>query len=126
MASRAPVDLTAWAGHRHRVPGWRPAVAGDHRRLGVADQFVSAALTRGAIGAVLGARLAYVANHLGSYDSPLKWFAIWNGGISLLGGIAGGLALGLPVIRRAGLPLWPVLDGIAPGLALGIAIGRGR
>jgi prolipoprotein diacylglyceryltransferase len=37
---------------------------------------------------------------------------------------AGGLALGLPVIRRAGLPLWPVLDGVAPGLALGIAIGR--
>jgi phosphatidylglycerol:prolipoprotein diacylglycerol transferase len=94
------------------------------RRLGIADQLVYAALTRGAIGAVIGARVAYVANHLGSYDSPLEWFAIWNGGISLLGGIAGGLALGLPVIRRAGLPLWPVLDGVAPGLALGIAIGR--
>ena len=94
------------------------------RRLGIADQLVYAALTRGAIGAVIGARLAYVANHFGSYDSPLEWFAIWNGGISLLGGIAGGLALGLPVIRRAGLPLWPVLDGVAPGLALGIAIGR--
>jgi prolipoprotein diacylglyceryltransferase len=73
---------------------------------------------------VLGARVAYVANHLGSNDSPLEWFAIWNGGILLLGGIAGGLALGLPAIRRAGLPLWPVLDGIAHGLALGIAIGR--
>lgn len=94
------------------------------RRLGIADQIVYAALTRGAIGALIGARLAYVANHLGSYDSPLEWFAIWNGGISLLGGIAGGLALGLPTIRRAGVPLWPVLDGVAPGLALGIAIGR--
>ncbi len=72
----------------------------------------------------MGARAAYVANHLGSYDSPLGWFAIWDGGISLLGGIAGGLALGLPVIRRAGLPLWPVLDGVATGLAVGIAIGR--
>lgn len=94
------------------------------RRLGIADQLVYAALTRGALGALIGARLAYVANHLGSYDSPLEWFAIWNGGISLLGGIAGGLALGLPIIRRAGVPLWPVLDGVAPGLALGIAIGR--
>ncbi len=94
------------------------------RRLGVDDQLVYAALTRGAIGAVVGARVAYVVNHLGSFDSPLEWVQIWNGGISLLGGIAGGLALGLPVIRRAGVRLWPVLDGVAPGLALGIAIGR--
>ncbi|MGH9247218.1 MAG: prolipoprotein diacylglyceryl transferase [Acidimicrobiales bacterium] len=94
------------------------------RRLGVSDQLVYAALTRGAIGAVAGARLAYVVNHLGSFDSPLEWIQIWNGGISLLGGIAGGLALGLPVMRRSGVPLWPVLDGVAPGLALGIAIGR--
>lgn len=94
------------------------------RRLGIDDQVVYAALTRGAIGAVIGARVAYVVNHLGSFDSPLEWLQIWNGGISLLGGIAGGLAFGLPVIRRAGVRLWPVLDGVAPGLALGIAIGR--
>ncbi|MGQ0618283.1 MAG: prolipoprotein diacylglyceryl transferase [Acidimicrobiia bacterium] len=94
------------------------------RRLGVADPLVYAALTRGAIGGVIGARVAYVVNHLGTFDSPLEWVQIWNGGISLLGGIAGGLALGLPVIRRAGVQLWPVLDGVAPGLALGIAIGR--
>lgn len=94
------------------------------RRLGISDQLVYAALTRGAIGAMLGARVAYVVNHLGSFDSPLESVQIWNGGISLLGGIAGGLALGLPVMRRAGLPLWPLLDGVAPGLALGIAIGR--
>lgn len=49
-----------------------------------------------------GARVAYVVNHLGSFDSPLEWVQIWNGGISL----------------------WPVLDGVAPGLALGITIGR--
>jgi len=94
------------------------------RRLGITDPLVYAALTRGGIGAVIGARVAYVVNHLGSFDSPLEWVQIWNGGISLLGGIAGGLALGLPVIRRAGVRLWPVLDGVAPGLALGIAIGR--
>ncbi len=90
------------------------------RRLGITDPLVYAALTRGGIGAVIGARVAYVVNHLGSFDSPLEWVQIWNGGISLLGGIAGGLALGLPVIRRAGVRLWPVLDGVAPGLALGL------
>lgn len=94
------------------------------RRLGIADQLVYAALTRGGIGAVLGARIAYVINHLGTFDSPVEWFQIWNGGISLLGGIAGGIALGLPIMRRSATPLWSVLDGVAPGLALGIAIGR--
>lgn len=55
------------------------------RRLGIADPLVYAALTRGGIGAVIGARVAYVVNHLGSFDSPLEWVQIWNGGISLLG-----------------------------------------
>jgi phosphatidylglycerol:prolipoprotein diacylglycerol transferase len=88
------------------------------------DDLVYRALTRGAVGALIGARVAYVANHLGDFDSPLEWFAVWNGGISLLGGIAGGLALGLPVVVRAGHPRWPTLDAVAPGLALGIAVGR--
>ncbi len=94
------------------------------RHRGIPDQLVYSALTRGGIGAVIGARVAYVVNHLGSFDSPLEWPQIWNGGISLLGGIAGGLALGLPVMRGEGVRLWPVLDWVAPGLALGIAIGR--
>lgn len=97
---------------------------GTTRRRGIPDQLVYSALTRGAIGALIGARVAYVVNHLGSFESPFAWVQIWNGGISLLGGIAGGLALGLPVMRGAGLRLWPVLDWVAPGLALGIAIGR--
>jgi phosphatidylglycerol:prolipoprotein diacylglycerol transferase len=97
---------------------------GATRRLAIPDDLVYQALTRGAIGAVIGARFAYVANHLSDFDGPLEWFAIWNGGISLLGGIAGGLALSLPVVLRAGHPLGPTLDAVAPGLALGIAVGR--
>lgn len=42
-----------------------------NRRPGVDDQLVYAALTRGGIGAVIGARVAYVVNHLGTFDSPL-------------------------------------------------------
>ncbi|MGQ0618107.1 MAG: prolipoprotein diacylglyceryl transferase [Acidimicrobiia bacterium] len=97
---------------------------GTTRRLAIPDELVYRALMRGGIGAVVGARVAYVVNHLGDFDNPLEWFAVWGGGISLLGGIAGGIALGLPVVLRAGHPLWATLDGVAPGLALGIAIGR--
>lgn len=98
----------------------RPAA----RRLGISDELLYTLLTRGAVGAVIGARLAYVANHLGSFDNPLEILAIWNGGISLLGGITGGILAAVPAIKRAGLDLWATLDAAAPGLALGILIGR--
>lgn len=94
------------------------------RRMGIADELVYQALVRGGVGAVIGARLAYVVNHLGDFSSPLEWFAIWNGGISLLGGITGGLLAGVPVLTRKDVRLWPLLDAVAPGLALGILIGR--
>lgn len=94
------------------------------RRMGLADELIYQALVRGGMGAVIGARVAYVVNHLGDFSSPLEWFAIWNGGISLLGGITGGLLAGVPVVTRKGTRLWPLLDAVAPGLALGIMIGR--
>lgn len=65
-----------------------------------------------------------MSSHFGDFSSPLEWFAIWNGGISLLGGITGGLLAGVPIVTRKGTRLWPLLDAVAPGLALGIMIGR--
>lgn len=97
---------------------------GATRRRGIADEVVYSMLYRAAIGAVIGARAAFVINHLGDFDSPLEPFAIWRGGISLLGGIAGGVIAALPIMRRERLPFLLVMDAAAPGLALGIAIGR--
>ncbi|MGH9244296.1 MAG: prolipoprotein diacylglyceryl transferase [Acidimicrobiales bacterium] len=94
------------------------------RARGFTDEQIYALLLRAILGAILGARIAYVINHLGEFDSPLEWLAVWRGGISLLGGIAGGVLAAIPVVRRAGLSVWQGLDATAPGLALGIAIGR--
>ncbi|MGH9268740.1 MAG: prolipoprotein diacylglyceryl transferase family protein [Acidimicrobiales bacterium] len=41
------------------------------RRRGTSDAHVYAMLTRAAVGAVIGARVAFVINHLGSYDNPV-------------------------------------------------------
>lgn len=97
---------------------------GDTRRRGIPDDDMYAILTRAGIGAVIGARVVYVVNHWSDYDSPLEWFQIWEGGISLLGGIAGALLAAAPEVRRRGLSFFPLMDLAAPWLPLGIAIGR--
>ncbi|HEV3355080.1 MAG TPA: prolipoprotein diacylglyceryl transferase [Acidimicrobiales bacterium] len=96
----------------------------EANRKGIRDEQVYALLTRAAIGAIIGARLAYVINHAGDYSSPLEIFKVWHGGISLLGGIAGAILLALPKMRAERLSFWKVMDAAAPGLALGVIIGR--
>src|SRR5947207_2072189 len=96
----------------------------EANRKGIRDEQVYALLTRAAIGAIIGARLAYVVNHAGDYSSFWDIFAVWQGGISLLGGIAGAIILALPKMRSERLSFWKVMDAAAPGIALGVIIGR--
>jgi phosphatidylglycerol:prolipoprotein diacylglycerol transferase len=96
----------------------------EAKRKGITEDDVYALLTRAAIGAIIGARLAYVINHIGDYDSILDALKIWKGGISLLGGFFGAIALALPEMRKRRLSFWRVMDAAAPGMALGVLIGR--
>lgn len=96
----------------------------DTRRRSISDDVMYAILTRAAIGALIGARVVYVLNHLSRYESPLEWFKVWEGGISLLGGIAGALLAATPEVRRRGIAFFELMDLAAPWLPLGIAIGR--
>ncbi|MDQ3293038.1 MAG: prolipoprotein diacylglyceryl transferase [Actinomycetota bacterium] len=98
---------------------------GATRRLGIPDGYIHTALTRAIIAALVGARLAYVLNHLGNFrDRPLEAVRVWEGGASLLGGITAAMAVALPYLYRRGHQLWPFMDTAVPGIALGIAIGR--
>jgi phosphatidylglycerol---prolipoprotein diacylglyceryl transferase len=78
------------------------------------------------IGAVVGARVAYVIAHVSEFESPLNWFTIWEGGISLLGGIAGATIANAVNIKRQPyrFRFFQIADAVAPSLALGIAVGR--
>jgi len=96
----------------------------EANRKGISDEQVYALLTRAAIGAIIGARVAYVINHAGDYSNPLEIFEVWHGGISLLGGIFGAILLALPKMRAERLSFWKVMDAAAPGIALGVIIGR--
>lgn len=94
------------------------------RAAKIPDQQLWRVLQWGLVGGLIGMRLAWDLGHLDEMRSPIDFFAVWKGGMSLLGGLIGALILGGIAARRAGLPIMPMLDMAAPGLALGIAIGR--
>jgi len=96
----------------------------ESRTRGIPDEEVYPLFTRAAIGSIIGARVAYVANHLGDYHSVLDVLRVWKGGISLLGGITGAVLLAVPRMRARKLSFWKIMDAAAPGLALGITVGR--
>ena len=94
------------------------------RAAGISDDDLWSVATWGLVGGLIGMRVAWDLGHLGDMRSPLDLVAVWNGGMSLLGGLIGAIALGAIVARRRGLLPLPLLDLVAPGLALGIVIGR--
>jgi prolipoprotein diacylglyceryl transferase len=76
------------------------------------------------VGSIVGARFFYVLAHLSDFENPVEWLKIWEGGISLLGGIAGATIINTVRVRRQGYRFFQVADALAAPLALGIAIGR--
>jgi prolipoprotein diacylglyceryl transferase len=60
-------------------------------------------------------------------EVPAHWwgpFAIWDGGLGIWGGIAGGVLGGIWVLRRRGAAVGLFMDAAAPALLVAQAIGR--
>jgi len=78
------------------------------------------------IGAIIGARLYYVAffDPASIWHNPFSLLAIWEGGLAIHGGILGGLLISIWYTRRRRLSFWRFADTMAPSLILGQAIGR--
>ena len=93
---------------------------------GVSEDAANSVVFWSLVGAIVGARVGYVIAHFADFDSPVEWFQIWEGGISLLGGIAGATIANAVSIKRKSyrLRFFQVADSVAPALAFGIAIGR--
>ena len=74
---------------------------------------------------IVGARLYHLATSWS--EVPDEWwgpFAVWEGGLGIWGGIAGGVLVGGIVAHRAGASVTALLDAAAPGLLVAQAIGR--
>jgi len=52
------------------------------------------------------------------------WAAVWQGGLGVWGGIAGGALVGILLLRRRGIDVPRFMDAVAPGLLVAQAIGR--
>jgi len=76
-------------------------------------------------GGLVGARLYHIATDYELYTHhPLNMVKVWQGGLGIWGGIAGGLGVGAIYLRRHHLSLRDMMDTVAPALPLAQAIGR--
>jgi phosphatidylglycerol:prolipoprotein diacylglycerol transferase len=95
------------------------------RQRGIDPALIVDLLPALVLGAVLGARLYYVALEWRQYQHNwLEALAIWHGGIAIHGALLGGTLAVLLFCRWRRQPLWPLMDVLVPAVALGQAIGR--
>lgn len=77
------------------------------------------------LGGLAGARLWEVIFDWDYYWGHLSEIpALWLGGLSVQGGVAGGLLAVILYTRKHRIPFWEFGDILAPGLILGQALGR--
>lgn len=93
-------------------------------KRGVTVEHINTMVFWALIGTIIGARLFYVIAHFSEFDGLYDMLAIWRGGISLLGGIAGAILVNIPLMRRYGYRFFQVMDGAVIGIAFGIMVGR--
>jgi phosphatidylglycerol:prolipoprotein diacylglycerol transferase len=110
------------------LAGAQLMVARARKRGGPDENDIWNTLFWALIGAIIGARVGYVIGHFSEVteggDDLVGVFRVWEGGISLIGGITGAILVALPYILRKRMGFWRTMDLAAPGMALGIIIGR--
>jgi phosphatidylglycerol:prolipoprotein diacylglycerol transferase len=79
------------------------------------------------VAGVVGARSAHVATNWSAYhEAPAELIAVWHGGLSSFGALAGAIPTALALTRR----WWPnvrvldILDAVVPAIVAGWALGR--
>lgn len=75
-------------------------------------------------GGLVGARLYHVVTDWRFDEGWAVPFKVWEGGLGIPGGVAGGILVGFLYLRARGTAAAGVLDSVAPALPLAQAIGR--
>jgi phosphatidylglycerol:prolipoprotein diacylglycerol transferase len=93
-------------------------------KRGVSVDHINTMVFWSLIGTIIGARLFYVIGHFSEFDSVGDMLALWRGGLTIMGGMAGAVLINVPLFRRFGYRFFQVMDGAVIGLSFGIAFGR--
>ena len=77
------------------------------------------------IAAVIGSRLFYVIPYWDYFaEHPARILAVWEGGLTMYGGLLAAIAVSYVFTRRAGISFRRTADVTAPSIALGLGITR--
>src|SRR4051812_11850061 len=90
-------------------------------RAGLPDSVTDAGLI-GVLGGLIGAKVFWTVEHAGT--APFSDLLFSRGGLSWYGGLIGGIASGLLLVRARRWPLMAVLAAATPALAVGQLLGR--
>ena len=95
-------------------------------RVGLKDEGVDTLLLYLILGTVIGARVFEILFYNPSYyfSSPLKMFALWEGGLSFHGGLVGTFITTYLFCRKKKITFLKIADIISIPAALALAIGR--
>lgn len=96
-------------------------------RTGIAPEKISDSGLWLIMGAILGARILYIATYWReSFAGQPFWevLMIQRGGLVYYGGLIGASLAGIIYCRRHQLALWKVADVLTPSIALGYVFGR--
>jgi phosphatidylglycerol:prolipoprotein diacylglycerol transferase len=98
----------------------------EARRKNINEDLVANLILFSILGGFLGARLGFIVFYNPGYylARPLEILFINEGGLSIHGGILGGMLTGIGYIKAKKLPLFKSADALIPALILGQAIGR--
>jgi phosphatidylglycerol:prolipoprotein diacylglycerol transferase len=98
----------------------------EAKRRGLNHKLLTDGVIYSLIGGIIGARIIYVVVYSPSYylSNPLEILFIFKGGLSIHGGIIGGLLVGYLFMKRHKMPIWKTLDVVAPSIILAQGISR--
>jgi phosphatidylglycerol:prolipoprotein diacylglycerol transferase len=95
------------------------------KRQGLDDEIIYGVAWALVLSGVGGGRLLYVLQHLSDYtDNPLGVFSMWEGGLTLFGGLIAATVVTAWLLNRRTDRPWAYTDVLAPFVALGIGLTR--
>lgn len=98
----------------------------EAKRKGLDPRLIQDFALYALLGGIVGARIYFVLFSDPKYflQNPWEIFAVWHGGIGVIGSLTGGLVVGLWYSRKSRISFWKLGDTLAPGIPLGQTVGQ--